>query len=86
MKQSQLIGFAAVLVALVSGPRPASAQITEERIKELVREAVKAAEQATAPAAVQVPGEGPTVSMTLDDAVKFALRPDGVAPLPDDTQ
>jgi outer membrane protein TolC len=74
MKQSQLIGFTAVLAALVSGPRPASAQITEERIKELVREAAKAAEQGTAPAAVQVPGEGPTVSLTLDDAVRFALE------------
>ena len=74
MKQSQLIGFTAVLVALVSGPRPASAQITEERIKELVREATKAAEQGTAPSAVQVPGEGPTVGLTLDDAVRFALE------------
>ena len=74
MKQSQLIGFTAVLAALAAGPRPASAQISEERIKELVREAAKAAEQATAPAAVKVPGEGPTVSITLDDAVRFALE------------
>ena len=45
MKQCQLIGCAAVLVALVSSPSPASAQISEERIRELVREAAKTAEQ-----------------------------------------
>ena len=74
MKQSHLIGFTAVLVALVSGPRPAAAQISEARIKELVREAAKTAEQNPGPSLVQVPGEGPAVSMTLDDAVKFALE------------
>ena len=73
MKQCQLIGFTAVLVALVSSPSPASAQISEARIKELVREAAKTAEQ-TGPSPVQVPGEGPTVALTLDDAVKFALE------------
>ena len=61
MKQSQLIGFTAVLVALVSGPRPASAQITEERIKELVREATKAAEQGTAPSAVETGQKGSSI-------------------------
>ena len=55
MKQCQLIGCAAVLVALVSSPSPASAQISEERIRELVREAAKTAEQ-TGPSPVQVPG------------------------------
>ena len=74
MKQSHLIGFTAVLVTLVSGPRPAAAQISEARIKELVREAAKTAEQNPGPSLVQVPGEGPAVSMTLDDAVKFALE------------
>ena len=74
MKQSHLIGFTAVLVALVSGPRPAAAQISEARIKELVREAAKTAEQTPGPSPVQVPGEGPAVSMTLDDAVNFALE------------
>jgi outer membrane protein len=73
MKQCQLIGCATVLSALVSSPSPASAQISEERIRELVREAAKTAEQ-TGPSPVQVPGEGPTVALTLDDAVKFALE------------
>jgi outer membrane protein TolC len=74
MKQSHWVGFTAVLVALVSGPRPAAAQISEARIKELVREAAKTAEQNPGPLLVQVPGEGPAVSMTLDDAVRFALE------------
>ena len=45
MKQRQLIGCTAVLIALVAGARPAGAQITEARIKELIREAEKTAEQ-----------------------------------------
>jgi len=73
MKQCQLIGCAAVLVALVSSPSPASAQISEERIRELVREAAKTAEQ-TGPSPVLVPGQGPTIALTLDDAVRFALE------------
>jgi outer membrane protein len=73
MKQCQLIGCAAILVALVSSPSPASAQISEERIRELVREAAKTAEQ-TGPSPVLVPGQGPTIAMTLDDAVRFALE------------
>jgi outer membrane protein TolC len=74
MKQRQLIGLTAVLVALVSGPRPAAAQISEARIKELIREAAKSAEQNPGPSPVQVPGAGPTITMTLDDAVRFALE------------
>jgi outer membrane protein TolC len=74
MKQSQLIGFTAVLIAVVSGPKPAGAQISEARIKELIREAAKTAEQNPGPSPVQVPGEGPTITMTLDDAVRFALE------------
>ena len=74
MKQCQLIGCTAVLVALVAGARPAGAQITEARIKELIREAAKTAEQVPGPSPVQVPGEGPTIALTLDDAVRFALE------------
>ena len=73
MKQCQLIGYTAVLAALVTSPSPASAQISEERIRELVREAAKTAEQ-TGPSPVLVPGQGPTIAMTLDDAVRFALE------------
>ena len=74
MKQCQLIGFTAVLVVLAFGARPAGAQITEDRIKELIREAAKTAEQAQGPSPVLVPGEGPTIALTLDDAVRFALE------------
>ena len=74
MKQRQLIGCTAVLAALVAGARPAGAQITEARIKELIREAEKTADQVQGPSPVHVPGEGPTISLTLDDAVRFALE------------
>jgi outer membrane protein len=74
MKHRQLIGCTAVLVALVAGARPAGAQIPEARIKELIREAAKTAEQIPAPSPVRVPGEGPTIALTLDDAVRFALE------------
>ena len=37
-------------------------------------------------AAIAVALEIVTVRVRIRDAVKFALRPDGVAPLPDDTQ
>jgi outer membrane protein len=74
MKQCQPIGLTAVLVALVAGPRPAGAQISEDRIQELIREAAKATLQTSTPQNVQVPGEGPTVALTLDDAVRFALE------------
>jgi outer membrane protein TolC len=74
MKQRQLIGCTAVLVALVAGARPVGAQITEARIKELIREAEKTAEQIQGPSPVHVPGEGPTIALTLDDAVRFALE------------
>jgi outer membrane protein TolC len=74
MRQRQLIGFTAVLVALAAGTRPAGAQISEARIKELIREAARTAEQAQPPSPVQVPGEGPAIAMTLDDAVRFALE------------
>jgi outer membrane protein len=74
MKQCQLIGCTAVLVAFVAGATPAGAQISEDRIKELIREAEKAALQGPTQGTVQVPGEGPTVELTLDDAVRFALE------------
>jgi outer membrane protein TolC len=71
MKQGYITSVAAALVALCGGV--AQAQITEDRLKELIREAA-AAIQAPSPSAVQVPGEGPTLALTLDDAVRFALE------------
>jgi outer membrane protein TolC len=52
---------------------PAQAQISEDRIRELIREAKQNATVTLPPSPVQIPGEGPTVALTLDDAVKFAL-------------
>jgi outer membrane protein TolC len=72
MRQSYATGIAAVVTFLVAAD--AQAQLTEARIQELIREAAKTAVQAPTPTAVQVPGEGPTLSLTLDDAVRFALE------------
>jgi outer membrane protein TolC len=76
MTRTDATGLAAVLTTIVLAAAPASAQISEERIQALIREAAKTAVQppAPSPSAVQVPGEGPTVALTLDDAVKFALE------------
>jgi outer membrane protein TolC len=64
-------------VLLVAGllPASASAQISEARIRELVKEAASASKLiSTAPAQVQVSGQGPSVSLTLDEAVALALE------------
>ncbi len=75
MKQGYVTGLAVVLTALLSGPAQAQTQLSEERIKELIREASKTSiETPTPSSSVQVPGEGPTVALTLDDAVRFALE------------
>jgi outer membrane protein TolC len=63
---------APVLHALASPP--ARAQVSDARVRELMQQAAtKLAAPAQAPV-VRVPGEGPTLALTLDDAVKFALE------------
>ena len=76
MKQSHLIGFTAVLVALVSRPerrRPRRSPKIASR-NWSARPQRRAEQTSGTVAAVQVPGEGPAVQLTLDDAVKFALE------------
>src|SRR5262245_13864348 len=66
-----------VFAAAVSASLPASAQVSEERLKELIKQAGEAAKQPPTtfsdPRATTV-DQGPAVSLTLDDAVKFALE------------
>jgi outer membrane protein TolC len=73
MRRSYSAGTATVIAAIVLAGTPAQAQISEERIKELIREAKTATIETLSPS-VQVPGQGPVVGLTLDDAVKFALE------------
>jgi outer membrane protein TolC len=72
MRRSYSGGLAAIAAIVLAGA-PVQAQITEERIKELIREAKTTTIETSSPS-VQVPGQGPTVGLTLEDAVKFALE------------
>lgn len=75
MKRSQ--SMAAPLVALALSAlagTPVGAQVSDQRVRELMKEAAQLARQAAPPPVIQVPGEGPTLALTLDDAVKFALE------------
>ena len=62
--------FAAVALTLCSSA--ASAQVSEDRLQELIREAQKA----TQPSLAFTPRtpDGPTIPISVDDAVKFALE------------
>jgi outer membrane protein TolC len=73
MKRTRFLGLAAVIPTICLAGLPAQAQISDERIKELIRAAEKQTVQILSASIVQVPGQGPTVALTLDDAVKFAL-------------
>jgi outer membrane protein len=74
MKQPYVTTCTAALVAFLATTVPVQAQITDERIKELIKEAEKTAIQTPSPSAVRVPLEGPTTALTLEDAVRFALE------------
>src|SRR5690349_11066029 len=74
------IRFTALLTALAVATfaSPSRAQISDARIKELIKEAAQNAgrteQTPQTPATPATPGQNrPTVSLTLDDAVKFAL-------------
>ncbi|PYR44127.1 MAG: hypothetical protein DMF93_01150, partial [Acidobacteria bacterium] len=68
---------AVTLAALAGATAPAAAQqITEARIRELIKEAVDPASRLQTPPTAQPGATGdtrPAVALTLDDAVKFAL-------------
>ncbi len=65
-------GAAAVVAAIIVGGASASAQVTDERLRELLREVEAASLQQGAGAAAAA--AGPTVAMTLDEAVELALE------------
>jgi outer membrane protein TolC len=73
MKRTGFIGFLIAIVAFM-GTTPARAQVSEARIRELIKQAAENAAREV-PQAPQTPaaGQRPTVRLTLDDAVKFAL-------------
>ena len=65
-----------VVAAVLAAGAPARAQVSDARLKELIKQAADAANQPMGfGQSPNVPGEpGPAVSLTLDDAVKFALE------------
>jgi outer membrane protein len=62
----------AVAAAATFSAASASAQVSEDRLHELIREAQKVSQPTFA--FTPKPPEGPTVPITIDDAVKFALE------------
>jgi outer membrane protein len=75
MKRNQWMTVTIVVLTLSAlASRPAWAQVSEKRIRELMREAAELATAAPQPPVVRAPGEGPTLALTLDDAVNLALE------------
>jgi outer membrane protein len=77
MRRTRSIGvLTMVFAAAVAASTPARAQVSEERLKELIKQAGEAAKLPPAgftdPQRVST-DEGPAVQLTLDDAVQFAL-------------
>jgi outer membrane protein len=65
------VGFAAAVLV----GSTVHAQVSDARLHELMEQASQLALQTPqVTGAIQVPGTGPTVALTLDDAVKFALE------------
>jgi outer membrane protein TolC len=66
----------AAIGMLSLGAAQAMAQISETRLQELIKEAADAVKQppSIGVSTIPVPGEGPVVQLTLDDAVAFALE------------
>jgi outer membrane protein TolC len=65
---------AAIAIMVSLGGASARAQTSEERIRELIKEARVAVQAPAETPVIQVPSEGPAVALTLDDAVKLALE------------
>src|SRR5262249_36029062 len=64
------------LGALVGNVAPARAQVSDARIRELIKQATDPATRLQTPSTAQPSATGdnrPVVALTLDDAVKFAL-------------
>jgi outer membrane protein TolC len=75
MKRSHWITVPVTILTMsvLAGPS-ARAQVSEERLRELMKQAAQLATPAPQAPVVRLPGEGPTLALTLDDAVKFALE------------
>jgi len=75
MKRSHSTAAPLVLLALSAlAGTPVRAQVSDQRVRELMKEAAQLARQAPPGPVMQAPGEGPILALTLDDAVKFALE------------
>ena len=76
MTRNGSIWMLTVALAFCSAATPARAQVSETRIRELIKQAADPNSRLQSPATAQ-PGAGqenrPVVAITLDDAVKFAL-------------
>ncbi len=71
----RLCPVALAIAALLSPVLAAAQQLTDDQIKALIKEAGQFSDQSLlTPAVVQVEGQGPTVGLTLDEAVNFALE------------
>jgi len=64
---------AVVVTAFLAGA-PAFAQLSDGRIRELIKEAEQAGTQPRPAPTVALPDQGPTVALTLDEAVRLALE------------
>ena len=75
MTRSQWVTVPIVIltVSVLTSPS-ARAQVSDERIRELMKQAAELATQVTPPPVARVPGEGPMLALTLDDAVNLALE------------
>ena len=78
MKRTRSIGVSTVVLAAALGAAvPAAAQVSEERLKELIKQAGEAAKeppvQFSDPQKLSAE-EGPAKQLTLDEAVQFALE------------
>src|SRR5258705_4598868 len=75
MTRSQRITVPIVSLTLtVLATSSARAQVSEERIRELIKQASQLATPLAQTPVVRVPGVGPTLALTLDDAVNLALE------------
>ncbi len=74
-RSPRMCPVALAIAALLSPVLAAAQQLTDDQIKALIKEAGQFSDQSLlTPAVVQVEGQGPTVGLTLDEAVNFALE------------
>src|ERR1700712_132995 len=77
MTRNGSIWMLTAVLALSGLATPARAQVSESRIRELIKQAADPNSRLQAPATAQpgtTPDNRPRVALTLDDAVRFALE------------